>query len=208
MGHLQVPRHSRLLIALVLLMSVVRPLAASDDAQRTFTKRWEGKQVVVKQSLLTLVYDERNRIGRYSRKRDGLIVVGVSGAHHLQFNGRDSESDIIEQDPDRLADVVRNTYIRSLDLDIGSYHKVEPIVVQRYDSGTSLVVRDVRLEEKTVTLLFTDPDGLRGEIATALTVKWAVPLSRTFTEAPLVENLIRQFVDLRDDSPGSQAKNR
>jgi hypothetical protein len=201
------PCRSRSLVALIILMSLVRPMTASDDPQRAFTKRWEGKQVVVKQSLFTLVYDERNRIGHYSRKRDGLIVVGGSGAH-LQFNGRDSESDIIEQDPDRLADVVRNTYIRSLDLDIGSYRKVEPIVVQRYDSGTSLVVRDVRLEEKTVTLLFTDPDGLRGEIATALTVTWPVPLSRRFAEAPLVENLIRQFVDLRDDSPGSQARKR
>ena len=112
------PFRSRSLVALIILMSVVRPLTASEDPQRTFTKRWEGKRVVVKQSLFTLVYDERNRIGHYSRKRDGLIVVGLSGAH-LQFNGRDSESDIIEQDPDRLADVVRNTYVRSLDLDIG-----------------------------------------------------------------------------------------
>jgi hypothetical protein len=182
------------LLGVVVLMSAwaVPPLAASGDPRKDFEKRWESRYVVVKQTLLTLVYDERGHIGITSRKRDGLTVVTSSGAY-LQFKGRYSEEDIVEREPDRLVDAVRKTYLTAYTVDSGWYYRVNPIVVERFEAGAILVVRDVQLDDHVVRLSFVD-DRNR-EFATALTVKWAAPLSRPFAEAPLVEDLIRQYVD-------------
>jgi hypothetical protein len=169
----------------------VQPLAASGDPRKDFEKRWESRRVVVKQTLLTLVYDERGHIGITSRKRDGLTVVTSSGAY-LQFNGRYSEEDIVEREPDRLVDAVRKTYLTAYTVDSGWYYRVNPIAIERFEAGAILVVRDVQLDDDAVRLSFID-DRNR-EIATALTVKWAAPLSRPFA-ASLIEDLIRLYVD-------------
>jgi hypothetical protein len=182
-----------LLVAVVLVSAyAVQSVAASDDPRKDFKMRWEGRHVVLKQTLLTLVYDQRGRLGTTSRKRDGLTVARSSGAY-LQFNGRYSEGDLVEKEPDRLVDVVRQTYIRGYMNDVGWYYRINPILIERYEAGTVLVVRDVELDDDGVRLSFVDDRDQ--DFATGLTVKWATPLSRRFTEAPLVEDLIRQYVD-------------
>ena len=103
---------------------------------------------------------------------------GGLGAH-LQFNGRDSESDIIEQDADRLADVAQ--YLRPIVRpDIGSLPQ------GRADRRAAIRERHAARRarrppggEDRHAVVQRDSDGLRGEIATALTVTWPVPLSRT-----------------------------
>ena len=184
----------RHLIGVVVLVSAcaVQSVAASDDPRKDFENRWEGRHVVVKQTLLTLIYDQRSRLGTTSRKRDGLTVVRSSGAY-LQFNGRYSEGDIVDTEPDRLIDAVRQTYLRGYMNDVGWYYRVNPILIERYEAGTILVVRDVELDDDRVRLSFVDDRD--HDFATGLTVKWAMPLSRRFTEASLVEDLIQQYVD-------------
>jgi hypothetical protein len=67
---------------------------------------------VLKQSLYTLVYDERSRIGKVREgKRDGLTVVTPFEGTYLQFDGRRGRDDIKETEPQRLKDAVATTYI-------------------------------------------------------------------------------------------------
>lgn len=188
----------RRLVSLIIVASTAG-LAAADNPQKTFAKTWEGKSVVVKQTLFTLVYNERGRLGKTAKgKRDGLTVVTPSVGTYFQFDGRDSENDITDRDPQRVFDTVGTTYLRAYNLDIGTYQKVEPLLLTRYERGVELIVRTVRVEENVVRVVFDDAAAAgKGEVATTLTVKWPVPLSSAFTERSLVEILIRQFVDFK-----------
>jgi hypothetical protein len=185
------------LVLLIVAASTVHGLAAADSPQKTFAKSWEGKSVVVKQTLFTLVYNERGRLGKTTKgKRDGLTVVTPSAGIYFQFDGRDSEDDIIDPDPQRVFDTVGKTYLRAYSLDIGTYQKVEPVLLARHEPGAELIIRSVRVESDVVRVLFDDAAAAgKGDVATTLTVKWPVPLSSAFTERSLVENLIRRFVD-------------
>jgi hypothetical protein len=51
----------------------------------------------------------------------------------------------------------------------------------------------------TVRLVFASTSGIDGDQdpLTSLTVKWPVPLSKSLTERVSIENLIRQFVEIK-----------
>jgi hypothetical protein len=169
----------------------------ADGARRAFTNNWEGRHVVLKRTLFTLVYNERGRLGNTrSGKRDGLIVVTPFAGSYLQFDGRDSEEDIVAPDPQRLADLVAEKYRRDHVLDTGTFQKIEPVVVAQYDAGVEFVVRGVRIDRDTVRVFFSVPPavGRDADVATSLTVKWPTPFSSTFEEGNLVDNLLRQFL--------------
>ena len=173
--------------------------AAADNSRQLFTKTWEGKTVVVKRTLYTLVYNERGRLGQTHRnRRAGLTVVTPFSGTYFQFDGRQSQDDITDEDPQRLIDTVTTTY-RSDALDVRDYQKVEPIVLARYEVGIELVVSAIRIGGDTVRLLMSDPRSVddAGEPATELTIKWPTPLSKSLAERDAVENLIAGFVTLK-----------
>jgi hypothetical protein len=185
-------------VALAVAVAITRA-AASDNGRELFTKSWEGRTIVVKRTLYTLVYNERGRLGTTRRnRRAGLVVVTPFSGTYLQFDGRQSEDDIVDQDPQRLMDTVKTTY-RSDALDVREYQKVEPIVLTRYEIGAELVVTGVSIERDTVRLLLNHPRSVEdgGEPSTALTVKWPTPLSKALSERDAVESLIAQFVGLQ-----------
>ena len=68
----------------------------------------------------------------------------------------------------------------------------------RHDAGAELIVASVLVDRDTVRLAFTQAPAQNAgdDPVTALTVKWPVPLSKSFSERGLIENLIRQFVDV------------
>jgi hypothetical protein len=84
-------------------------------------------------------------------------------------------------------------------LDVRSYRKLEALVLSRYDPGASMIVKSVKIERDAVRLGFAEAAGLNGEddLAATLTVKWPIPLSKSFSERGLVENLIRRFIDVK-----------
>src|SRR5437867_1440700 len=177
--------------------------AAADNSRQLFTKNWEGKTVVVKRTLYTLVYNERGRLGTTRRnRRAGLTVVTPFSGWYFQFDGRQSQDDIVDHDAQRLVDTVTETY-HSDALDVRDYQKVEPIVLARYEVGSELVVSGVVIERDLVRLVLNNlaiqDEG--GEAATALTVKWPTPLSKVLSERDAVEGLIGQFVHLKTTSP-------
>ncbi len=190
---------SRAISALVVLATAVSVLSAGENAQQSFVKKWEGRTVVLKQPLYTLVYDERSRIGMVREgKRDGLTVVTPSEGTYLQFDGRRGRDDIKETEPQRLKDMVATAYVGESLLALEASKTIEPIVINRHEPGVECVVRKILLSRYTVKLVFAS-SGIDGEQdqLTSLTVKWPVPLSKSLTERETIENLIRVFVEIK-----------
>jgi hypothetical protein len=185
--------------ALVVLATAVSVLSAGENPQQAFTKNWEGRTVVLKLPLYTLVYDERSRIGVVREgKRDGLTVVTPSEGTYLQFDGRRGRDDIKETEPQRLKDMVATAYVGESLLALEASRTIEPIVINRHEAGVECVVRKILLSRYTVKLVFAS-SGIDGEQdqLTSLTVKWPVPLSKSLTERETIENLIRVFVEIK-----------
>lgn len=175
-------------------------LTAAESPKDTFINRWKGSRVVVKQVLYTLTYAERGLTGNMSdNRRDGLTVITPFNGVYFQFDGRRSQDDIIEKDPRRIATAVTTKYQKTAVLDVGTYSTIEPISLERYETGYTLVVRDVRIDRDTVRLLFSDPASeTKTGVATTLTVKWPILLSKSLSEHSPIDDLIRQFVEIED----------
>jgi hypothetical protein len=192
-------RYARCAVLSIAIASTIHAATAAETSRDLFLKTWEGKTIVVKRTLYTLVYNERGRLGKtYRNKRAGLIVVTPFTGSYLQFDGRQSQDDIIDQDPQRLVDTIKTTY-QSDALDVRQYQKIEPIVVARYEVGSELLVGPIRIEGNIVRLSLVDPRSIddEGQAATELTVKWPTPLSKSLSERQAIEGLIAQFVRLK-----------
>jgi hypothetical protein len=189
----------RMTLAFLVLATAVSVLSAGENPQQAFAKNWEGRTVVLKQTLFTLVYDERSRIGMVREgKRDGLTVVTPSEGTYLQFDGRRGRDDIKETEPQRLKDMVATAYVGESLLALEASRTIEPIVINRHEAGVECVVRKILLSRYSVKLVFAS-SGIDGEQdqLTSLTVKWPVPLSKSLTERESIENLIRRFVEIK-----------
>jgi hypothetical protein len=189
----------RQIAAIVFVVGSMATATAADNPRETFTKAWVGKTVLLKQVLYTLSYDERGVMGDTRRdKREGLNVVTPFNGSHFQFDGRQKQDDVVEQDPQRLVDKVLAAY-RGDSLSVRSYQKVQPNLLHRYDPGVLLTVSKVRIERDFVRILFVDAKTQFGsEPAAALTVRWPTPFSRSFEEREAIEELVLQYLQVRD----------
>lgn len=168
---------------------------AAESPQQAFARRWQGKSVVVKQTLYTLVYNERGKLGNTrNNRRDGLTVITPSDGVYYQFDGRQGRDDVKQRDAARILAAV-NTEYEPDSLDVRSYRKVEPIVMNRYDPGVELTIGRVLIDKDIVRVAFVQGPAVGEDPLTWLTVKWPVPLSKSLSEADNLEGLIRQFVD-------------
>jgi hypothetical protein len=185
--------------ALVLILAAGSVLKASGNPQRTFAREWEGRTVVVKQTLYTLVYNERGRLGiTRDARREGLTVVTAYGDVFLQFDGRQGRDDIAARDPQRILDLVSVTYQQD-SLEVRSYRRLEPLLIARYSPGVELVVSGVRFKNDSVRFSFSELAGSNDidDSITSIAIKWPGPFSKTFSERHVVEGLLRRFVDVR-----------
>ncbi len=195
----------RLAASVVALASITVVELAADGPQQAFVKSWEGQDVVVKRTLFALVYNERGRLGNtHGARRDGLTVVTPNQGVYFQFDGRQGRDEVIQRDPQKILEAVNAEYLGD-GLDVRSYRKLEALLLTRYDAGARLIVKSVKIDRDAVRLGFVeaagsnDPDAL----AVTLTVKWPVPLTKALTERPLIENLVRYYVDF----PASRVRN-
>jgi hypothetical protein len=195
-------RGERLLLGLVAVGALLpMHITATNAPQQIFARGWEGQSVVLKQDLYTLVYNERGKLGTTRNgRRDGLMVATPSSGAYLQFDGRQGKDDVVDRQPQRIFDAVNAAYTPD-SLEVRAYRKVEPIVIHRYGKGVELIVSRVRVDRSTVRVSFvqtpaSDPDA---DPSTSLTIKWPVPFNSSFTESALVNDLIRQFVDVRPE---------
>jgi len=189
-------RHS-VVIALSLLYSTVA-VSAGDKPLQAFAKDWEGRRVVLKSTLYTLVYDEVGRLGATRRgKVEGLTVATPVSGIYYRFGGRQGEAEIVDRDPNQLVAMVTTRYKRAKHLDIGAVSMVEPVMLVRYSSGDELVVKSVHTDRESVRfVLHKSESGTQSDPATSLTVQWPTVLSKEFTERTLIEELVLQFVDV------------
>jgi hypothetical protein len=188
-------------LRLVLILPVALAAAASlHAAERTgkkaFQDAWVGRSVVVKRALYSVVFDERSRVLPLIKHRDrvsGLTVVTPTGTSYYQFDARrDSEDDIVDQDPNGILSELRKQYVRDKHLDIGNVQDIEPLMLVRYSPGVAFIVRKVQIDRDRVRLYF-HKDG-EADLATTLTVKFPTPLSSELTESPLIDDALTRFV--------------
>jgi len=169
--------------------------ASADSPQQAFARRWQGKAVVLRQSLYTLVYNERGKLGTTrNNRREGLTVVTPSNGVYYQFDGRQGRDDVMQRRPLGMVEAVNAAYQPDT-LELRSYRKIEAVVMNRFDAGAELIVGRVQVERDFVRVAFVQGQGDTDEPATSLTVKWPVPLSKALSEADILEGLIRQFFD-------------
>jgi hypothetical protein len=189
----------RFAASVVALASITVVELSAESPQQAFVKSWEGQDVVVKQTLYALVYNERGRLGNtYGARRDGLTVVTPNQGVYFQFDGRQGRDEVIQRDPQKILEAVNVEY-QGDGLDVRSYRKLEALLLTRYDAGARMIVKSVKIDRDAVRLGFAEAAGSNGEddLAATLTVKWPVPLSKSFSERGLIENLIRRFIDVK-----------
>jgi hypothetical protein len=192
------------------LVAPIGVLHAADQTRKLFADSWRGRRVEIRRTLFTLVYNERGKLGNvHHGQREGLAVITPSSGSYLQFDGRDGENDIASGDPQQIVDRIGEIYRRQQALEIGFYLRIEPVIVVRYEARGALIVRDVQVDRNRVRVLFGSAaaDAPRDEIATSLTVQWPTDFSPGFTERPLVEDAIRQYVDERDGGSRTSSRN-
>lgn len=187
----------RLAASTIVVVSAFSAASAADTPHLAFSRSWEGRQVRVKRTLYTLVYNERGRLGNtYSGKREGLTVLTPYDGIYFQFEGRQGRQDVVVRDPQQIIDAVAAEY-QADTLDVRSFRKVEPVQIFRYDVGVALVVTKVWFERDSVRLILAESTGsaAKENSETAITVRWPAPLSKSLSERQLIEGLLGWFIE-------------
>ena len=182
-------------IAVVMaLAGAVSLRAAGDSEKKAFVADWQGRPVVLKRTLYSVVYDERRRFAPVVKdegKIAGLTVATPSSVYYQFDARRDSEDDIVGRDPNTIVTALRDQYRRSTALEIGNVKDVEPVLLVRYEPGVELIVKKVQIERDRVRLLLHKRTG---ETATTLTVKWPAPLTKDLTESAVIDGVLGNFL--------------
>jgi len=185
----------RLVPTLLLVAITTGSISAATSGPKTFTNAWQGRTVVLRRTLYSLVFDEHVR-ALPLLKRQGRIAgltVGTPSDTYYQFDARrESEDDVIDRDPNRLLSQLQTQYRRSTHLEIGNVQDVQAVLLVRYEPGVRLVVRKVQFERDRVRLMLNKPED--SDLATTVTVKWPAPWSKDLTEATLIDGVLSRFV--------------
>jgi hypothetical protein len=182
------------IVAVVMSGSAIE--GAKPSSKQAFVQRWQGHAVVLQRTLYSLVYNERSRVvpGRVNEGQvRGLTVAATDGTTTYEFPARrGSEQDIVASDPDRVFAALRGRYVRSALLEQEPVQDVVAVRLERYQPGAQLVVQRVQFDDDRVCLLL----HRAGEkaVATSLTVRWPVPLSKELTEASPIEDVLERFL--------------
>ena len=147
----------RFVSTLSIVVAVTASLHAGQTGKKAFVSSWEDRTVVLKQTLYSIVFDERPRFMPIVKRQDRVIglTVATASEKYYQFDARrDSEQDIVERDPNRILATLRERYYRGRHLDIGPSHDVEALVLVRYEPGVALVVKKIEIDRDRVRMFF------------------------------------------------------
>jgi hypothetical protein len=188
----------RTAVALAVSLVALGSIVAAESPQRVFASEWQGRTVVIRQRLYSLVFNERGKMGNtYSGRREGLIVVTPQDGVFFEFPGRQHRDDVVLRDLGGMIDAVDREYVPDA-LDLRGYRKLEPLSLARYDPGGELIVTRAEVLKDSVRLTFSQPGGPDGDDpVSSLTVRWPLPLSKSFAERAQVEQLIGRYVERR-----------
>ena len=190
--------HSRLVVTPLFVTCVVMSTVTSvsaGDALDDFARTWDGRRVVVRSALYSVLYDEVGRLGKhYSGKLAGLTVATHAGQHY-EFDGPGSDEDIAEDTPNKVMDQMSARFHRSSHLELSSVKAITPRTLRQFDPGVVLIVESVKVERNRIRFEFSQSGDEKSGFATSLTVEWPSPLSKEFHERAAIESMIRRFLD-------------
>jgi hypothetical protein len=186
----------RFAVTLLVVTCVLPARVVAENGRDRFVRSWGGRPVTVVQTLYTLIYNERGKLGTtHSGRRDGLTVLTPSNGVYFQFDGRQGKDDIVAPVPQRIMAAVSEAYGPET-LDVRSYRKIEPVAVHQFTVGTQLVVGRIRFDRDVVKVGFVQPgDDVHDDPVTTVTIKWPLPLSNGFSEGDYVDALLRTYVE-------------
>jgi len=178
----------RTAVALICSFVALGTLVAAETPQKAFTGEWQGRTVVIRQRLYSLVFNERGTMGHiYAGRREGLVVVTPQDGVFFEFPGRQHRDDVSLRDLRGMIEAVDQEYVADA-LDLRGYRKLEPLSLVQYDPGGELVVARAEVLKDLVRLTFSQPGGPEGDTpVSSLTVRWPLPLSKAFTERQQIE---------------------
>jgi hypothetical protein len=180
-------------VLIVLLATTIH--AAEQQGRKAFVDAWQGRTVVLKRPLYSVIFNERRRFMPLTKRASrvaGITVVTPTETYYQFDSLRDEEPDIVERDPNRIIPALQNQYRRSAHLDVGNVQDIEAVMLTRYEPGVTLVVQRIQFDNDRVRVLLRRDD--EDEVATALTVHWPTPLSKPLTEAPVLGELLARFI--------------
>jgi hypothetical protein len=184
------------LIVVLVVSACLGTSVEVETPQRAFINAWNGQSVVLKRVLYSLIYNERGKLGTTrSGQHEGLLVATPLRGEYLQFDGRHARDTVTANDPELLVRAVATKYEPD-SLDVRSYRKLEPLAVHRFEPGVELLVSAVRIGRDEVKLEFVQPNGGKSTM-TSLRIKWPLPLSPGFGERLPLEDVLRQFVEIK-----------
>jgi hypothetical protein len=185
---------ARLLATVLFVVGGVTAVSAG-DAAGDFSRAWDGRRVVVRSALFSVLYDEVGRLGRhYNGKLAGLTVATHAGQHY-EFDGPGSDEDIAEATPNKVMDQMSARFHRSSHLELSYVKTITPRVLRQFDPGVVLIVESVRIDRNRIRLEFSQSGDEHRGFATSLTVEWPSPLSKELHERAAIEGMIRRFVE-------------
>jgi hypothetical protein len=189
------PGLGRRFLAVIAFVACGASTVTADAPPGEFKKNWNGRRVVVKHPLYSVLYDEVGRSGiHYHGKLAGLTVATVDGQYY-EFDGPGSDEDIAEPTPNRVVSEMSVRFNRAYYLDIGTVKTITPLLLRQYDPGVILIVESVKVDRSRVRLAFSRADETADGFATSLTVEWPVPFSKAFAERDGIERTILRFVE-------------
>jgi len=183
--------------ALMMITFAASTVTGGGAAASDFSRTWNGRRVLVKTTLYTVLYDEVGRVGiHYNGKQAGLTIATPEGQYY-EFDAPGSDENVVEQTPDRVVSEMSTRFVRAYHLDIGIVKTITPLSLRQYEPGVVLIVDSIKVDRNRVRFAFrrAGDAAADAEFATSLTVEWPVPLSKTFRERDGVEGVLRRFVE-------------
>jgi hypothetical protein len=186
---------TRLFIAAALMITCgAGTVTGAGDAVGEFTKNWNGRHVVVRRALYTVLYDEVGRMGMQYRGKLAGLTVATSAGQYYEFDSPGSDEDIVEATPNLVVSEMTLRFRRAYHLDIGTVKTITPLLLRQFDPGVALIVDTVKVERKRVRIEFRQEADEEAGFATSLTVEWPAPFSNAFREREVIEGVIRRFI--------------
>jgi hypothetical protein len=183
--------------ALMMITFAASTVTGGGATANEFTRTWNGRRVLVKSTLYTVLYDEVGRVGvHYNGKQAGLTIATPEGQYY-EFDGPGEDEDVVEQTPDRVVSEMSTRFVRAYHLDIGIVKTITPLSLRQYEPGVVLIVDSIKVERNRVRFAFRRAGDAAAdkEFATSLTVEWPVPLSKTLREREGIEGVLQRFVE-------------
>ena len=186
--------HPRLIATALFVTCGVTSVSAGDAAS-DFARTWDGREVVVRSALYSVLYDEVGRLGKHYRGKLAGLTVATHAGQYYEFDGPGSDEDIAEATPKAVMNQMGARFHRSSHLELSSVKAITPRVLRQFDPGVALVVESVKVERNRIRFEFTQSGDGKSEFATSLTVEWPSSLSKEFHERAAIEGMVRRFID-------------